>query len=150
QLDVLREQLYLYRASHPDSIYRILSGSECKLLLWDLESERHPDLVIYRTPPDEAEVDWAAWIPEIVVEIVSRGSRRRDYVEKREEYLLFGVREYWIFDAERQEVTVLRRSGGRWVERKFGPSDTYRTRLLPGFKLACGPVLRAGSPVKRK
>src|SRR5262249_41278332 len=124
QVHALRQQLYLYEASHPGAIHSIATGSECKLLLWDLESERHPDLVIYKDPPDDEEdVDWAAWIPEIVVEIVSRGSRRREYVEKREEYLLFGVREYWIFDAERQEVTVLRRSGGRWVERKFGPSD---------------------------
>ncbi len=78
--------------------------------------------------------------------MVSPSSRHRDYVEKREEYLAFGVHEYWIFDADKQEMLVLRRSRGRWAERVVRPPDVYRTRLLPGFEFACGPVFEAAEP----
>jgi Uma2 family endonuclease len=109
-----------------------------------VESERHPDVAIYKNPPPEEEDDFrASWIPEIVNEVVSPGSEERDYVEKRDEYLRFGVREYWIVDAERQEVLILRRAGGRWREKTLRPPETYRTRLLPGFEFACEPVFDA-------
>ena len=109
QVMALRRQLHAYDASSPGQIHTIAAGSECKILLADLESERHPDIVVYKNPPPEEEGDWAGWIPEIVIEVVSPGSEQRDYVEKREEYLAFGVREYWIADAGRQEVLILRR-----------------------------------------
>ena len=143
QLNAIRRQLHAYDLQHPGRIHSIASGSDCKILIADLESERHPDVAIYKNPPPEEDDFWAAWIPEIVIEVVSPGSEQRDYVEKREEYLRFGVREYWIVDAERQEILVLRRSGGRWIERTLRASDTYRTRLLPDFVFACAPVFEA-------
>lgn len=86
----------------------------------------------------------AVWIPEIVIEIVSPGSEQRDYEEKREEYLQFGVQEYWIVDAERQEVLILRRVGGRWREKIIRPPETYRTRLFAGICLRLRPGVRGG------
>jgi Uma2 family endonuclease len=144
QLFAITCQFHGYHAAHPGRIVLIATGSECKILLEDLQSERHPDLAIYKNPPPEDEEDfWNQWIPEIVVEVVSPRSRHRDYVEKREEYLAFGVREYWIFDADKAEMLVLRRSRGQWAERVVRPPDLYRSRLLPGFELACGPVFEA-------
>lgn len=142
-VNALRRQVHAYDAAHPGQIHTIASGSECKILLADLESERHPDLALYRTAPPEDEDFWASWVPEIVVEVVSPGSEERDYVEKREEYLGFGVREYWVVDADRGEVLILRRSRGRWVERVVRPPETYRTRLLPGLEFDPAPVFAA-------
>jgi Uma2 family endonuclease len=147
QLNAIRRQLHAYDLQHPDKIHTIASGSDCKILLADLESERHPDVAIYKNPPPEGDDFWASWIPEIVMEVVSPGSEQRDYVEKREEYLRFGVREYWIVDAGREEVLVLRRSGGRWVERVLRVADVYRTRLLPDFEFRCEPIFEAARAV---
>jgi len=147
QLNALRRQLHAYDLQHPGRIHNIAGGSDCKILLADLESERHPDLAIYKNPPPEGDDFWASWIPEIVIEVISPSSEDRDYIEKREEYLRFGVREYWIVDAEREEVLVLRRSAGRWTERILRSSDTYRTRLLPEFELVCAPVFEAARTV---
>ncbi len=144
QLNAIRRQLHAYDFQHPGRIHALASGSDCKILVADLESERHPDLAIYKTPLPYGEEDvWAVWIPEIVIEIVSPGSEQRDYQEKREEYLQFGVHEYWIVDAERQEVLILRRVGGRWREKIVRPPETYHTRQLPGFEFACAPVFEA-------
>jgi Uma2 family endonuclease len=141
QVDASREQLSSYRRAYPGRIFRIAGGSDCKLLIDGLQSERHPDLAVYKTPPPEDSDDvWSEWIPELVIEVVSPSSRHRDYHEKPEEYLRFGVQEYWILDAELGEMRVLKRSRGRWAERVVRPPALYSPRLLPGLAFDCGAV----------
>ena len=95
-------------------------------------------------PTDVAENEiWAVWIPEIVIEVVSPSSVHRDYEEKPEEYLQFGVREYWIVDGEKRQMLVLRRSGGKWAERTVRPPALYKTHLLPDFEFECEQVFAA-------
>jgi Uma2 family endonuclease len=146
QYNTVRRQLNGYDVTHPGRIHSMGGGGECKLLITSHDSERHPDYAIYKTAPPSGEEElWSMWIPEIVFEIVSPGSEHRDYVEKREEYLAFGVVEYWIIDASKQEMLVLRRAGGRWREKIVRAPDTYTTRLLPGLKFDCGQIFDAVS-----
>ena len=72
--------------------------------------------------------------PKIAIEFVSAGkrARRRDYQEKRREYRAFGVAEYWIIDRFERVMTVYRADG---TESVVSEGQTYRTPLLPGFKL---------------
>jgi Uma2 family endonuclease len=145
-LDAIRMQFAAYRLSHPDIIYSTIGGGECRLLVNDLESDRHHDLAVYMTPPPEskkADEIWSRWIPEIVIEVVSPGSRFRDYQEKPEEYLRFGVQEYWIVDVSERAMKVLRRSGGRWTERTVKPPVLHKTHLLPGLEFSIASVFEA-------
>jgi len=41
-----------------------------------------------------------------VAEVVSVGSRKRDYLVKLNKYWTAGVREYWIIDPDGRKVTV--------------------------------------------
>jgi Uma2 family endonuclease len=144
QVNEIRFQFSGYWVSRRDKLYAILTGSECKIPVEGLESERHPDLAIYKTPPPSAGREvWRVWIPEIVIEVVSLDSGVRDYVEKRDEYLAFGVQEYWIVDASREEVLILKRTSGRWKEQVVRPPELYRTRLLPKFVFDCAAVFAA-------
>jgi LAO/AO transport system kinase len=138
----IKDQFYAFKLAHPDSMFGIAAGSECKLLLADLQSERHPDLSIYKTPPPEYEDVWSIWIPELVIEVVSPGSVTRDHEEKREEYLDFGVKEYWIVDANREEMLILTRFRGKWRERTIRPGEIYESKLFSGFRFDCGAVFR--------
>src|SRR5215212_2035881 len=45
----LRQQLAAYCLARPDVVQVIFSGAECKLLIEPTQSERHPDLAIYKT-----------------------------------------------------------------------------------------------------
>jgi Uma2 family endonuclease len=143
QVNATRRQFAAYDLANPGKIDTIANGSECKLLLPPFESERHPDLAIYKHPPLSNENLWATWIPEILIEIVSAESQFRDYVEKREEYWKFGVREYWIIDAYRRELFVLRRGKGDWTEHHIRPPKKYKTRLLPGLEFDIAAVFAA-------
>ena len=144
QVDSVRQQFAVYRAAKPSCIYRVAGGSDCKILLTDLDSERHPDIAVYKEPPPADKQDvWSTWIPELVIEVVSPGSEQRDYVEKREEYMRFGIREYWIIDYGKKQMLVLRRSGGRWIDRVVQPGEAYSTALLSGFEFSLSLVFDA-------
>jgi len=146
QVYEVKRQLFAYGTAHPEAAYRIGSGSEVKLLITGAESERHPDIALYKRPPEDDDDLWATWVPDLVIEVVSPGSRDRDYGEKRDEYLHFGVREYWIIDADRGEageMLVLRCVGGRWVEKIVRPPEIHRPRLLPNLAFDVGAVFRA-------
>lgn len=105
QVASLRKQLMSSDFAHAGKTQVIAGGSECKIMVVGYESERHPNLALYMTlPPEEGKLFWFTWIPELVIEVVSPGSELRDYQEKREEYLAFGVREYWVFEAAKREM----------------------------------------------
>jgi len=144
-LFAIQQQLYAYQLTRPGLILLILTGAECKLLIPALESERHPDLSLYLTepPPIENATLWHHWFPEIVIEVVSPSSRKRDYEEKPEEYLRLGAKEYWIVDGRDKVMVVMKRVRNRWADSRIEPPATYRTRLLPGLEFSCGEVFRA-------
>ena len=143
QVDAIKQQLYLYKATRPEVIRLIGGGAECKILVPPLDSERHPDVAIYCTEPPEGPDLWKSWIPYVVIEVVSPGSEGRDYGEKPQEYLDFGVQEYWIFDADKSQVLAKRRSGAQWADRVLTPADTIKTNLLPGLELNVAAVFDA-------
>lgn len=136
-IDSLHEAFSLYRRQHPGRILRIGHGSDVRFVIPDLRSDRHPDLaVIFRDAPlDER----GRRRPALAVEVVSPGAeaRRRDYEEKRAEYLAFGLLEYWLVDPELRQVSVLARcqgpGGPALDERTFRGDDPIVSPLLPGL-----------------
>ena len=141
----IRRYLEHYHFENPDALQEILYGTECKLLIPDWESERHPDIAVYLTEAKgkQDRTLWRNWFPDLVVEVVSESSRDRDYTEKRDEYWTLGVKEYWIVDAKLAQVLILKRGRSQWTEKTLGPADVCETKLLPGFKLPCQPVFEA-------
>ena len=143
QFQEVRDQLVGYRLANPGVITFIGGGGEAKMLIGPAQSERHPDVVVYTTPQPKGGDLWSLWVPDIVVEIVSPGSAKRDYEEKPDEYLAFGVKEYWIVDAAKKRMTVLARWRGQWKQTIVKPPRKYATIRLPGFALDLKRVLAA-------
>jgi len=143
----IRDALSAYKFAHPGRIHLILSSMECKLLMPEWESERHPDLAVYFTKPKgpKDRTMWRTWVPELVVEVVSERSADRDYIEKRVEYWTLGVKEYWIVDAKRRQVLLLTRGKADWTEKRLGLDGVCTTKLLPGFKLPCQVIADAAA-----
>jgi Uma2 family endonuclease len=83
--------------------------------------------------------------PTIAVEFVSRRrrDRKRDYADKRIEYVEAGVAEYWIIDRFRRSMTVVRPGPGGPVDQVVAEGDTYATPQLPGFELPLAQLLAA-------
>jgi Uma2 family endonuclease len=84
-------------------------------------------------------------VPELVVEIGSPGTRRRDETVKRTLYERAGVSEYWVVDPERDVICVYRRNGerfGRSQELASEAGDVLTTTLLPGLELPLSDIFR--------
>ncbi|MGH7491036.1 MAG: Uma2 family endonuclease [bacterium] len=79
--------------------------------------------------------------PDLVVEILSPGTAKRDRTSKLETYSEFGVVEYWIVDEEKQTVEVWQRKDRRLVcEAILTVSQTLKTALLPGLEIPLAQV----------
>jgi Uma2 family endonuclease len=130
-----------YDEQRPGVIKYLAGGGECRLRLPSMVSDRHPDQAIYLDPEPDGPNIWAKWVPHIVVEIVSRRGRKRDFIAKREEYLRMGIREYWIFDPEKRRMHALVREGDSWKETVVSERGLYRTIFLPGLEVRPGELL---------
>lgn len=83
--------------------------------------------------------------PDIVVEIASKGTRKRDETIKKRLYERVGVTEYWVVDPEIDVVRVYRRGDegfGRPVELSRDGGDVLTTPLLPGLEAPLTRVFR--------
>ena len=146
QVQAIYEQFFAYKASHPGVIESLGGGGETRLDVEQLDSSRHADVVVYKTPAPSNNSDcWAIWIPELVIEVVSPTSIDRDYNEKPEEYLQFGVREFWVLDADRGEMLVHRRVSGRWQKQVVKPPELHSTHILPDLQFSCEAVFAAAA-----
>ncbi len=136
-VQAVHRRIHSYQDRRPGRIFYTATGSGCALRLPGMQSERHPDVAVYLTAPADPVNPWDAWIPDIVVEVVSAGNEahERDYRDKREDYLAAGVREYWIVDPVTRSLLVLRRTGDRWREIRPDATAGYSTGLLPEFEL---------------
>jgi len=107
-----------------------------------------PDL-LYMSNERAATVLTAANVqgtPELVIEIGSPGTRKRDETIKRRLYERAGVSEYWVVDPELDVVRVYQREGetfARPVELSAEAGDVLTTTLLSGLELPLARVFRA-------
>ncbi len=72
-------------------------------------------------------------IPVLTIEVVSEDSVDRDYRAKREEYLAYGLLEYWIIDLKLRKMTLLVRHGDAWLERPCLDDQPIPSLVLPGL-----------------
>lgn len=99
-----------------------------------------PDVIyLSRQRLSEIEIDpWLKGAPNLVVEIASASTRRRDQTTKRLVYERYGVDEYWIVDPASLRVSVLRRAArGLEPAADLALAQGYplTTPLLPGLVL---------------
>ncbi|MDW8289802.1 MAG: Uma2 family endonuclease [Armatimonadota bacterium] len=75
--------------------------------------------------------------PDIVVEVISEDSVRRDRVEKFLEYEREGVREYWLIDSRpgHAAVDAFTLEQGSFVPLDANEEGWLESRVLPGFRV---------------
>ena len=81
--------------------------------------------------------------PLLVIEVVSPGvdNRRRDYLDKRNQYEWRGIPEYWIVDPQEQCVTVLAMVEGSYTEAVFTADEVVLSPTFPNWPLTVVEML---------
>lgn len=72
--------------------------------------------------------------PDLVVEVISEGSRHYDRVAKLQWYQNYGVREYWVIDPEAEEIEVIHLETEAPERQTFLGVDVVRSEVLPSFQ----------------
>jgi Uma2 family endonuclease len=122
----------------------LILAAPCDVILSD-ENVLQPDLLFISSGRvaivTEANIQGA---PDLIVEIISEATRKRDEVTKRKLYERFGVREYWIVDPVAKQITVLTLTGDAYAEHGvFSEGETATSKLLDGFCVPVSDVFQA-------
>ena len=74
--------------------------------------------------------------PDLVVEILSPSTARRDWNEKRDLYAKYGVKELWIADPDERVVWVMTLRDGVYGEAvMYGDTQTFSSPTLAGVTI---------------
>jgi Uma2 family endonuclease len=81
-------------------------------------------------------------IPDLVVEVLSQSTASYDRGEKKAIYERNGVREYWLIDWRRRELTIFHLADGRFdLGTVFAEADLARSLVLPGLEFGVRELL---------
>lgn len=111
-------------------------------------SGREPDLLFvaeaHRDRIKPTLIDGPA---DLVIEVVSPESDRRDRSDKFSEYEAAGIPEYWLIDPLRTEAYFyVLGEDGRYHLTVIPPDGIFRSRVLEGFRLRVGWLWRVPLP----
>jgi Uma2 family endonuclease len=123
-----------------------LEGKECKLYQAPLDVRLNPDVealddVVVQPDLfvvcDKTKVGETAILgpPDLVVEVVSQGTKSFDLGKKKDAYEKFGVKEYWVVLSE-TELVRYDLVDGAYVE--GGKGNGLDSKLFEGMKLNLG------------
>ncbi len=93
-----------------------------------------PDLIYISAERLSIIQDWIRGTPDLLVEVLSPGTVRKDRGEKLRLYAESGVREYWIIDPLERQIEFLRNEEGRFVV-VIPKGSVYRSQALPEVAL---------------
>lgn len=100
-----------------------------------------PDIVYIRRERGEIVRERIEGAPDLVVEILSPGTRDYDRTEKSARYAAAGVMEYWLADLESRTIEIRRLDQRPPVTvAVFGVADTLTSPLFPGFTVPVAPI----------
>ncbi len=98
-----------------------------------------PDVSCYRPGRVPAMPRQLTEVPDLVIEVLSPGSRAFDLTTKKDDYERFGVGEYWAIDPADARVRCYKRDGEILIEVPVR-GHTLASTGLPGFVLDLVPL----------
>ncbi|ETI68766.1 type II toxin-antitoxin system Phd/YefM family antitoxin [Neobacillus vireti] len=134
--------------------YNFFQGKHCTPMVapYDIELKRTPEninmvqpdiMIICDLEEKLNEDDYYKGVPSLVVEILSKSTRRKDLIKKLDLYMSCGVGEYWIVNPDNKEVTVY-----FFENQNFSKNATYKNNeaaqsyLFEGLSAEIGRIFR--------
>lgn len=136
-------------------LYNFLEGKECRVYAApfavrlfeqdgippeDVDTMVEPDISVV-CDRDKLDKYGCKGAPDLIIEILSPSTRRRDRLVKLGLYQRAGVREYWIVNPEDKAVQVLTLANGLLLPHEdYGQEDVAEVNVLEGCFIDLGKV----------
>lgn len=130
-------------------MYALLKGKRCQLFTapfdvrLPVQNKKRPSQINTVVQPDlcvicdESKIDERGCLgpPDLLVEVLSKRTGRKDRTTKLRLYEEAGVREYWLVSPKRATVEVfLLNEEGKYADAKvYGGEDAIRSEAVPGL-----------------
>ncbi|MBI4573246.1 MAG: Uma2 family endonuclease, partial [candidate division NC10 bacterium] len=137
----LSRNLFLALAQHVQThmLGEVLAAPLDVILAED--SIAQPDILFISNERLPIVRNWVHGAPDLVMEILSPGTRDRDRTLKRHLYARHGVRELWLVDPEARTVEVFALDPASEVHpRIFAEGDSLASDVLPTLHLPLEPI----------
>ncbi|WP_305951826.1 Uma2 family endonuclease [Emticicia oligotrophica] len=100
-----------------------------------------PDLIYISDENKGIIKDWIRGVPDLLVEVVSKDSFYIDTVDKKEIYLKYGVKEYWIIFPEYDTIEVFSlEDEGYKIFSKGTDDEIVKSKLLNGLEVKVSDI----------
>jgi Uma2 family endonuclease len=119
----------------------VISGYKVRLRA---RKYREPDILFIKEAHRAAITKQYCVKADLVIEVVSEKNRLHDIKEKRIEYAMAGIPEYWIVDPEKEVITVLVLKSRQKTYAEFGTfrkGERAASKLLGGFTVDVSEAL---------
>jgi Uma2 family endonuclease len=137
-----------------NKIFNFLENKSCEVytapfdVRLPIKSKKNEDIFTVVQPDisvvcDSSKLDEAGCIgaPDLIIEILSPGSNRKELKYKYEVYEESGVKEYWVIHPNEQTLLVYTLSNGKYLASRFyTPGDIVPSECIEGFVLKLDDV----------
>ncbi|WP_040333446.1 Uma2 family endonuclease [Candidatus Magnetobacterium casense] len=127
--DILSQHIKKYKSG---KVYY----SPLDVILKEGEQRLQPDLLFIGKDNMAIMQDWIRGVPDMVCEIVSKGSHAKDTVTKKEIYEAFRVPEYWIVIPELETIEVFTIEGDTYKLYSVAEGEgVVRSKVIEGLEV---------------
>ncbi|MBF0319890.1 MAG: Uma2 family endonuclease [Nitrospirae bacterium] len=113
-----------------------LCVSPLDVILEDAINRLQPDIIFIRKENLAIFQDWIRGVPDMVCEIVSPGSYRKDTAIKKKVYEKYKVPEYWIVIPELQTIEILTIENDRYETHSYAELEGIVTsKIIEGLQV---------------
>ncbi|KJR40142.1 restriction endonuclease [Candidatus Magnetoovum chiemensis] len=103
RMNIIDQILFYLRQNKLGRLY----ASPLDVIFTERLNRLQPDLLFIRNENKRALQDWIRGAPDMVCEIVSIGTHKKDTITKKDIYEYYKVPEYWIVIPELQTIEIL-------------------------------------------
>ena len=124
--------------SAPFDVYLVKTGEDYKKTKNIVE----PDLCVI-CATEKIKSFGCVGAPDLIIEIISPSTSKKDQKDKYELYEEYGVKEYWIIFPETRSVMVFQLVNGKYItSRPFTEIEIIKSRLFPELEVDLAEVFR--------
>ena len=140
----LAHQIVVTNLSTEFGIY--FKGKDCRHfvspfdVIFKNEREKNkvqPDLIVICDKSGLNENNYIG-VPTLVVEVLSPSTTSKDYIEKMDLYMKFGVKEYWIISPRSKavEIFTLEQNGTYSEPKIYSKDDIVKSQIFEEFSIS--------------